>query len=309
MMVLVTGASGFIGRRLVTALSARGDRVRALVRRESRTQDILIPGVEVFRCDLGRDDPTAALDGVDVVCHLAAATRGSWPEHARSTVEGTRVLVEAARGAKGLSRFVHVSTMSVYDPRTMRRTTEDSALEPRPDLRGAYTRAKLEAEYLVAAHAIELNAIILRPGIVFGAGGQRAYGDIGFRVGRLLLSVGPSTRHLPMVHAEDLVRALLKIADGGGKIGQIYNVAAPALTVADYLAQLRRESPELRTLPFPRWVVYGAAGLLELFFGSKAPINKRKAMAAFGDRDVDSSRAAEEIGWIPTISLAAGWDL
>ena len=140
--ILVTGATGFLGRVLLQRLRQRGEPVRVLVRRplESLAQDPLIHQV----CgDLG--DPEAvdrAVRGVEVVYHLGAAMRGGKADFERGTVWGTRNIVAACL-RHSVKKLVYVSSLTVLDHaghRVGERVTESSPLEPRAEARGFYTQ-------------------------------------------------------------------------------------------------------------------------------------------------------------------------
>ena len=116
MRVLVTGGTGFVGSHLIERLIARGDRVHALVRAGSRRDVVESFGAEVLTGDL--DDAAAlaaACEDCEVIYHCAARVdfEGSEDEFQRTTVEGTRRLVNAARQA-GVRRFVQVSSCGVF---------------------------------------------------------------------------------------------------------------------------------------------------------------------------------------------------
>ena len=114
MKILVTGATGKVGSRLVKRLAQRGDHVRALVRDRTRA-DQLDSRIELVVGDLL--DPsslTAAVHGVDAVVHCAAFFRGATPEQAHAVNDlGTQHLANAARAAS-VKRFVFTSTGTVY---------------------------------------------------------------------------------------------------------------------------------------------------------------------------------------------------
>src|SRR5579862_5140556 len=120
MRVLVTGASGFLGGHVAELLSARGDKVRALLRKTSkRTHLEKLANVEVFEGSVEElDRVRAAADGVDAVVHCAGVVKARGvDEFFAVNVGGTSNLVEAARHAgKRLKRFVHVSSLEACGP-------------------------------------------------------------------------------------------------------------------------------------------------------------------------------------------------
>src|SRR5215471_8397350 len=122
--VLVTGATGLLGSHLAERLTARRNRVRALVRPRSRTEFLEGLGVEIVRGDL--TDPAScarALEGVAQVYHCAAKVGdwGAWREFQVGCLDATRTMAEAAVQA-GVGRFLHISSTSAYvhfhDPAT-----------------------------------------------------------------------------------------------------------------------------------------------------------------------------------------------
>ncbi|MCZ6891785.1 MAG: complex I NDUFA9 subunit family protein [Chloroflexi bacterium] len=153
-MILVTGATGFVGRGLVQALAARGKRVRALVHRPGREHLLAGEGVEVHIGDV--TDPSSlrsAMEGVETVVHLVAVIR----ERGGATFEGvnhqgTGNVAQAAREA-GVGCLVHLSAVGAVD-----------------DHRFPYLRSKWRAEREVVESGVPYT--ILRASIQFGEGDE-----------------------------------------------------------------------------------------------------------------------------------------
>ncbi|MGH7543706.1 MAG: complex I NDUFA9 subunit family protein, partial [Gemmatimonadota bacterium] len=151
-MILVTGATGFIGAEILRRASRRGWRVRGLARRPERAEALgRLPNVELFRGDVSRpDELDEALQGVDSVIHLVGIiveTRAQSYEDAH--VAGTGNVVAAARRA-GVSRFLHMSALGVEAGRDA----------------SDYYRTKWRAEEIVREAG--LDSTIFRPSLVFG---------------------------------------------------------------------------------------------------------------------------------------------
>ena len=168
--IFITGATGLVGGHAVEEALRRGHRVRALVRSTSDTRWLDEWGVEKVAGDL---EDKAALErgvaGADWVFNCAAKV-GDWgtlEEFRRLNVEALRLLLDAAATAR-VERFVHVSSLGVYEGRDHHGT--DESVPPAADSLDAYTRSKTEAEALVLAYHKErgLPAAVVRPGFIYG---------------------------------------------------------------------------------------------------------------------------------------------
>src|SRR5260370_31864318 len=151
MKILITGAAGFMGKFVVEEALKRGHQVFALVRSATAVHWKGVQSLETFQCDLAQVRDLDLHDrGIDVVLHLAAATKGSETEQFRNTVTGTSNLLNAARQA-GIRRVIGISSMAVLDYRIVRPLTvidERIGVAPRSARMGAYAAAKLRQEGL-----------------------------------------------------------------------------------------------------------------------------------------------------------------
>jgi len=315
---LVTGATGFVGGRLAAALSARGDRVRALTRRASGLEALERLGAEVVRGDL--DDPASlvrAAEGVSVVFHAAGRVSDWGPREAflRANAEGTRNVVAACRQA-GVSRLVHVGSLTVLGlPRDGRLVSEETptAAPARGDF---YTESKLLAErHVVEAHGKDgLSTIVVRPGAIWGPGDPNVIP----RVVRLLRRgamplVGGGRNLLGLTHVTNLVHGLVLAAESGAAAGRLYHVtdgeevtAREALdAIADALGVRR---PRL-SLPFG--LVLGAAALVEAAFRALGrtdppPVTRYGVRFVSCHARYDAGRARRELGYEPVVRFREG---
>jgi nucleoside-diphosphate-sugar epimerase len=160
----LTGASGFVGKHLVTYLRRQGIQVCALVRSDQAAHKVAQLGVEVRRGNL--DDVQrmeVGMSGCDVVFHLAARASlwGPYADFYRVNVLGTQNVVKAARAA-GVPRVVHVSTEAVLAGSPIRNVDETQARPAHPP--GNYAISKgLAEEIVLAANSQELATVIVRP--------------------------------------------------------------------------------------------------------------------------------------------------
>ncbi len=259
MIVAVTGASGFVGRRVVARFLAAGHHVRVLSRKGLGN----LAEVEVHRGTLGADPPEAFekfVDGADVVMHCAGEIRDITQMHAVH-VDGTRDLLAAASGRVG--RWVQLSSAGVYGPIRSGIVTETNPAAPV----GVYEVTKWKSEELVlaAARRGEIKAVVLRPSIIFAAdmpnGSLRQMVDM-LRRGWFFF-IGRPGASANYVHVDDVVDALLLCAEKPEAIGQVFNLSGWTTMEAfvDALARgLGRPAPMLR---FPEFACFphGRAGL------------------------------------------------
>jgi nucleoside-diphosphate-sugar epimerase len=304
---LVTGASGGLGSAIVTSLLARGKRVRALVR---RPPDHLPAGMEVVIGDLG--DPVAvdrAVSGARVVIHAGAAMKGGWPGHERATVVGTRNVLEAC-GKHRVGKLIHISSLSVVHwagGEADEAITELSPLEPRSEERGHYTRAKLAAERLVTQYCLkrDIPALILRPGQIFGGRIPLMTAAIARRMGKHWIVLGNGNLRLPLIHIDDVVRAIEVAAECDSGEGQIVQLVHPeALTQNEVLTLALGTSAKVRRIP--RAAIFALGGLSEVCLGllrRKSPLSRYRLRSALSRRLFDGKHAHLLPGWRPTVDL------
>jgi nucleoside-diphosphate-sugar epimerase len=220
MRVLVTGATGRIGSRLVPRLAAGGE-VRVVVRDPDRAAELWNRGFDVIDGDL-RDPETVkrAVAGQDAVVHLAAAFRGV-PDGEMVAVNRDAT-VELARASltAGVERFVLASTSLVYGPGRGRPAVEDD--EPRPT--GGYPTSKAAAEHALAQLQREagLGLRTVRLAFVYGDGDPHLAQSLGFAARR------PAHWRLHMVHHADVAQGLDLVLRASDVDGRVFNVADDA---------------------------------------------------------------------------------
>lgn len=245
-MILVTGASGFVGRHVTRALSADGLPVRAMVR-DARGAATL----EGVRCELVRGDVTdpaslrAASRGVRAIVHLVAIVEGSPATFERVMAAGTGNLVEAARET-GVRRIVLMSALG----------TGPGATVP-------FFRAKWAAEQAVGGSGIE--HVVLRPSFVFGADGGAL--PLFLRIARLspvTPVIGPGTQRVQPIWIDDVVRAVRLAVDGEAANGPIELGGPDTVTWNELWRRMKVALGTRRpAVNVPFWLARGPAALLE----------------------------------------------
>jgi predicted dehydrogenase/nucleoside-diphosphate-sugar epimerase len=310
---LVTGATGQLGTRLVEHLVTRGHRVRALCRRPPTNGPLCDRLVDIVLGDLGDAAAVdAAVAGVAVVYHAGAAMRGPWAEHARGTVAGTRHVVRSAL-RHDVTRLVYVGSLSVLDWGALDgvEVTEAAPLEPRPEARGYYTRAKLLAEQHVLASVREhgLAAVIVRPGILVGPDGPGLDALDAIVVGRHLVLLGAVTGAPPLTDLDDAAALIVRAGyDPALERGTIVHVVGSQAATARALARRLASARGLRLFRVPAPVLpAGAAAVAALAraLGRETPITPYRVRAAGARLRFDCTRARTALGWAVGTSGAA----
>jgi nucleoside-diphosphate-sugar epimerase len=290
-LVLVTGASGFVGTALCSALPAHGFRMRRGVRTEAHDDD----AVAVGNID-ALTDWSAALDKADAVAHLAALThrvgataKEYLDDYRRINVEGTRRLAEQAAAA-GVRRFVFMSSIKVNGESTSGLAFRESDA---PDPQDAYGITKLEAEQTLAgiARASGMEVVVLRPPLVYGPGVKGNF----LRLMRLLargvpLPLGSVRNRRSLIYVGNLADAVVAALRAPQAAGRTYLVSdGEALSTPDLLYNLGRAlGREARLMPCPPALLRGMGAL----------IGRSDEVARLtGSLEVDSTRIERELGW------------
>jgi nucleoside-diphosphate-sugar epimerase/predicted dehydrogenase len=318
--VLVTGASGFLGGRLVQVLSDRGTAVRGATRLLSRTRGL--PGVQWVQCDLAREDQIRnALCDVHTVFHCAAlcGAPGSLREYEEANVGGTMRLLRLAAEA-GVRNFIYVSSMSVYGAPPDGGTVldETSPLDDRAAERGSYTRSKLAADRAVLDFARQHRAprwprvIVLRPGTIYGPGAKVPVGrfQLPSSSARPLIAGRP---RIPagLVYVDDVVDAMLAAAQSEVPTGSVYNLVDSAECDQEELARTLSEVSggriRPRFAPYPLvWAAMLGVDLMSLVRQRKLGTARYRLQRTLAPMRFECSAARKDLGWRPRVPLAVG---
>lgn len=240
MKVFLTGATGFIGHYTARELLQAGHSVTCLVRSPQRLGELIQMGVRPLQGDI-RDAGclSRGMQGADWVIHLAGVY-AMWHPHPAEfeqvNVEGTRAVMQAALQS-GAGRVIHMSTVAVFGKPAGQPFTEESPRGPR--LFSCYAASKAAGEQIAwqlqREHGLPLT--VLYPGIVLGAGDDRASGDY---IRLILFGRTPSTifHHSPAtyVHVRDVAQAVRLAAESQTAVGRGYLLGKETLTGSQYAA-------------------------------------------------------------------------
>ena len=306
-MILLTGATGFLGHSLTPRLLSAGFPVRALVRPGSDTAFLKKIGVELAEVD-DINDVTAvayACQGCQYVIHAAGRFRfwGDLPGFWQTNVAGTIAVLTAAVSTD-VECFIHISTLALIG-KTPAKATIDETTPAKP--LDFYQRTKLEAEQLVLAFHRErgLPVIVLRPGWFYGPWGRYAFNRLNFEepLRGWRIKVQGGRRLLCPVFTPDVAQAAI-LALNKGQAGEIYNISGQPLThqsinaVISDLAGIphwRMNIPTPAVLTLARvWTAVARYTGREPFY----PINL--APYVFQDWRVSTNKAEIELGFTPT---------
>lgn len=316
MRVLVTGGGGFLGRAVVAALLDRGHDVRVVLRPSTHDDEFPWSGrVEVFRADL-RAHPRLheAFDGVDALVHLAAAMSGGEAAMFSGTVTSTERLLTAMAGT-GTRRLVLASSFSVYDWSQIHGTLdEESPVERDLYSRDGYAVSKVWQERVSRRMSQEhgWDLTVLRPGYVWGRGGEWVYG-LGIRAGPALVVVAPGAT-LPLTHVRNCADCFATVVADERSVGQTYNVVDGfPITSWEYARQyLRWAGGNGTRLPLPYFAGLWAARAVSGAVGVAARRPTRLPSlfvpsgfeARFKPVTHGNAKLTRELGWRPPLGPA-----
>ena len=281
MRVLITGASGFVGRAVSAEVVRRGRIVRGMVRRPPEGQ-----GSEEWARGtvLSADDLRAAMRDCDAVIHLVGII-GEVGDQTFERVhhEGTLRVVEACLAA-GVRRLIHMS-----------------ALGTRPGAIARYHRSKWAAEQVVRESGLRWT--ILRPSVIHGPGD--GFVNLFVRMARwspVLPVIGRGTSLLQPIAVESVAGAFARCLDSEAAIHQTYDLCGPErLTLAEILRTVLEVTGRRRALVhIPRGVAWWQAALLEAVFpvllGRAAPLSRDQILMLDEDNVGDPSAAERDLG-------------
>lgn len=322
--ILITGANGFIGSRVVAGLLDRGfSNLRCLVRPSGNANKLLAApdgaSIDVISGNLlSPEDCRAAVKDASVVYHLAAA-RGekSFPDAFMNSVVTTRNLLEAAVDNGCLKRFVNVSSFAVYSNRAKpsRRVLDETCpVERQPHLRGeAYCFAKVRQDDIVEEYGRtrKLPYVIVRPGYVYGPGNEAISSRVGISTFGVFLHLGGGNT-IPLTYVENCVDAILRAGMLKGVDGEIFNVVDDDVPTSRlFLREYKRHVRKFRSWYVPHPVSYALCFLWERYStwsqGQLPPaFNTRCWHAYWKQTRYSNDKLKTRLGWQQPVPTAEG---
>lgn len=300
--IAVTGATGFIGARLVERLVSSGNSVRVLTRGPEPLAEFP-RDVRVFEGDLASSsgDLVGFVEGADVLYHLAGET-SHVPAMRALHVEGTRTLLKAAAGRVG--HWIQLSSVGVYGSVRSGVVDEGWPLSPRHE----YEATKAEAERLVrlAADAGTLTCTVLRPSTVFGPGmPNRSLRQLVTAIARgLFFFIGPPGASANYIYVDNVVEALIACGSHPSAKGSIYNIS-DFRTLEEFVGTiaecLGRPAPRLRLPEPPIRLVARTLGKIPHFPLTESRVDALTTRVRYSTRRIEA-----ELEYTHAISMEDG---
>lgn len=324
-LILITGAAGFIGQKVVENLLGRGfRRLRCLVRSRSRIsklKEILDRNdannsVDIIEGNLlSRDDCLKLTEDAVLIYHLAAGTgTKAFSEAFLNSVVTTRNLLEAALENRCLRRFVNVSSFAVYTNKGKpgrRLLDETSEFESHPESRAeAYCYGKVKQDELVMEYnrKFGLPYVILRPGTVFGPGKKFIPGRVGIDTFGFFLHLG-GPNPIPLTYVDNCADAIVMAGLKPGVDGEIFNIVDDDLPSSrKFLKLYKKNVKPFKSIYIPHWTSYLLCLLWEKFSkwsrGQIPPVYTRREWAAYWKKTSYSNlKIKKMVGWEPKIPM------
>ncbi|MGE3313701.1 MAG: NAD-dependent epimerase/dehydratase family protein [Planctomycetaceae bacterium] len=313
-LMLVTGATGLVGSHVIERAHAEKIRVRALVRSQANTHLLDEWGVEKTMGDM--TDPASlksAVAGATIIVHCAAKV-GDWgpvDDYREANVRGLETLLNAAEATGSLRRFVHISSLGVYEARDHHGTDESEA----PNTKGidGYTLTKVEAEQLVLRHIAEkkLPATVLRPGFIYGPRDRTILPRILQRLkDKKFRYLGRGDQLMNNTFVRNLVDAIFVVLADDRSIGEVYNVRDGRLvSKREFIGTIAKlagyEVPDKElVLPVARLIANVLEKIWKLRGKTEGPVLSNARIKFLGlNLDFSIAKIQRELGYIPKVDF------
>lgn len=303
MKALVTGGTGFIGSHVVDLLLENGHAVKLLSRKQEVPELWKGREVTVVPGDLRDPGPVIdALPGVEVVFHIGEV-RNTTAGNAAMNVELVERMIMALKPA-GVKRLVFVSSLSVAGIPVAIPATEDTPASQ--VLRDQYTEYKRKAEEVIHQSVGGVEHVIVRPGVVYGPRSRHlgSLVDVIRRFGPLGLPfIGQGTNLMPLIHVQDLARAVFLAGTVPGAANHTLNITdgERRTWLELFTAVSEAQRKRFRMIPVHPALAKYPAMFVDLFTGIFGQSLDLPSYVSYISRDIhfDNGRARSVLGWNP----------
>jgi nucleoside-diphosphate-sugar epimerase len=327
-LILITGATGFIGSKVVESLLDRG--FRQLLCFVRPTSDVSKLNAIASRCDKGvrvgiiegnllsPEDCVTATKDATVIFHLAAGgSDKSFPDAFMNSAVTTRNLLEASLRRKTLRRFVNISSLAVYsniEKRRGRLLDESCPVEERPELRGdAYCFAKIKQDEIVTEYGNKcgISYVIIRPGYVYGPGKKAVSSRVGIDSFGIFLHLGGSNP-IPFTYVDNCAEAIVLAGLKKGVEGNVFNIMDDDLPSSrQFLRQYKRNVRRFKSIYVPHIISHALCCMWEQYSkwsaGQLPPVfNSRRWHAYWKKTYYSNEKLKKRVGWTPRVPMAEG---
>jgi nucleoside-diphosphate-sugar epimerase len=325
--ILITGASGFIGKHVVAGLLAKGyTKIRCLARPSvNRNQLHNFLGIQLndariekFEGNLlSREDCNKMTKDAQIIYHLAAG-RGekSYPAAYLNSVVTTRNLLDACCQQGNLKRFVNVSSFTVYTNQKKPRgrvLDENCPTEKNPVIRGPYCFAKVKQEEMISKYGLKhsLPYTTIRPGVVYGPGNEQIHGRIGIDTFGIFLHLGGSN-HIPLTYVENCAEVIVLAGIVKDVDGEVFNVVDDDLpTSRQFLRLYKKHVKQFPSIYIPHPLSYSLCYFWEKFSSwsqGQLPntFNRHEWHTTWKKTTYANDKIKQQLGWVQKVPTSEG---
>ena len=326
--ILITGATGFIGSKVVECLIDHGfHNLRCFARPSSDISKISeLAGhhgaavqIDVIKGNLfSQDDCINATKDVAVIYHLAIGSSGkSFPNAFMNAVIPTRNLLKASLQHKSLKRFVNISSFAVYSNRNKPRRRlldELCPIEEHPENRGdAYAFAKLKQDQIVIDYEKKYGIpyVIMRPGAVYGQGNESITGRVGIDTFGIFMHLGGSNK-IPFTYVDNCAEAIVLAGVVRGIDGEVFNIVDDNLPSSRrFLSLYKKNAKRFKSIYVPHALSYLLCFLWEKYSalseGQLPPVFSRSEWHAYWKKTrYSNDKLKSRLGWKMRVSTEEG---
>ncbi|MBQ15579.1 MAG: oxidoreductase [Planctomycetaceae bacterium] len=314
--VLVTGATGLVGSHVAERAVREGLETRVIVRQPAAAGWLDDLGAEVVSGDMADGESLRrAVAGVSVIVHCAAKV-GDWgpvEDYREVNVRGVERLLDEAEAGGSLKRFIHISSLGVYEARDHHGTDETEE----PDREGidGYTLTKVESEDLVLARSSGgCPVVVLRPGFVYGSRDRTVVPRLLERLqAGAVKFLGSGEQLMNNTYVGNLVDAVFLAISRDDVLGEVFNITDERLvTKREFIGTIAREAGlDEPTGSVPLWLARALARGMErtwrLLGKTEAPLLSSAKIKFLGlNLDFDIGKARRELSYAPRVEFSEG---